>query len=204
MVSMYKCTLCYNKLVFLVMLLTIPAFTDDDLNFSRNLLHWWEIILLPIYFFLLVKIGKRYYTKKFPQRTDKKLFVNGLKIKMLGSIFITLIYNVYYSGGDTTGYFNDGRLLDRLLLYDPVTAIRMFFVSGGYNSWPDDLLSISSNFRMAPAASTWIMAKMSGFFSLFCFQSMLCTSLFFGFISYLCVWKFYITLTKMYPQLKRK
>jgi hypothetical protein len=187
-----------------MMFLTIPAFTDDDLNFSRNLLHWWEIILLPIYFFLFVKIGKRYYNNKFPEGTEKKLFINGLKVKMLGSIFITLIYNLYYSGGDTTGYFNDGRLLDKILFYDPITAIRMFFVSGNYYSWPDDLLTITYNFRMTGAASTWIVAKISAFFSLFCFQSMLCTGLFFAFVSYLCVWRFYITLTKMYPLLKRK
>jgi hypothetical protein len=187
-----------------MMLLTIPAFTDSDLDFSRNLLHWWEVILLPIYFFLLIKIGKRYYNKKFPEGTDKKLFINGLKIKMVGGIFITLIYNLYYSGGDTTGYFNDGRLLDKLLFYDPVTAIRMFFVSGYDNSWPDDLLNIASNFRMPFAASTWIVAKIAAFFSLFCFQSMLCTSLFFAFFSYLCIWKFYTTLTQMYPLLKRK
>jgi hypothetical protein len=186
------------------MLLTIPLFTDNDLNFSQNLLHWWEIILLPVYFFFFIKIGKYYYNKKNPQGTDKKLFINGLKIKMLGSIFITLIYNLYYSGGDTTAYFNDGRLLDKLLFHDPVTAIRMFFVSGNRGSWPDDLLNIISSFRMPFAANTWIVVKISAFFSLFCFQSMLCTSLFFAFFSYLCMWRFYVTIVAMYPQLKRK
>jgi len=186
------------------MLLTIPAFTDNDFNSSQNLLHWWEIILLPIYFFLFVKIGNWYYNKKFPQRTDRKLFINGLKIKMLGSIFITLIYNLYYGGGDTTGYFNDGHLLDRILFNDPITAIRMFFVSGNIASWPDDLLNIAANFRMAGATNTWIIAKIAAFFSLFSFQSMLCTSLFFAFFSYLCVWKFYITVCHMYPQLRKK
>ena len=192
------------QVVFLIMLLTIPAFTDNDLNFSQNLLHWWEIILLPVYFFLFVKIGGSYYNKKSPQGADKKLFINGLKIKMLGSIFITLIYNLYYSGGDTTAYFNDGRLLDKLLFHDPITAIRMFFVSGNSGSWPDDLLNIVSNFRMPFAASTWIVVKISAFFGLLCFQSMLCTSLFFAFFSYLCVWRFYVTLTRMYPAFKKK
>src|ERR1700743_1372538 len=105
-----------------MMLLTIPAFTDNDVNSSQNLLHWWELILLPIYFLILIKVGKWYYNKKFPTGTDQKLFINGLKVKMLGSIFITLIYNLYYSGGDTMGYFNNGRLLDKILFYDPVTA----------------------------------------------------------------------------------
>jgi len=186
------------------MLLTIPLFTDNDLNSSQNLLHWWEMILLPVYFLFFIKIGKYYYSKKNPQGTDKKLFINGLKIKMLGGIFITLIYNLYYSGGDTTGYFNDGRLLDRLFFHDPVTAVRIFFVSGNNGSWPDDLLNIVSNFRMPFAANTWIVAKVSAFFSLFCFQSMLCTTLFFAFFSYLCVWRFYVTIVTMYPQLKRK
>lgn len=199
-----NCALCYNKLVFLVMLLTIPAFTDNDLNFEQNLLHWWEIILLPIYFFLLVKIGKRYYDKKFPLGTDRKLFINGLKIKMLGSIFITLIYNLYYSGGDTTAYFNDGRLLDKILFHEPATAVRMFFVSGYTDSWPDNLLNIAWDFRMPFAANTWIIVKISAFFSLFCFQSMLCVSLFFAFFSYLCIWRFYITLISMYPDVKKK
>jgi hypothetical protein len=192
------------QVVFLEMLLTIPAFTDDDLNFTRNLLHWWEVILLPVYFFILVKIGRYYYNKKFPQGSNQKLFINGLKLKMLGSAFITLIYNLYYSGGDTTGYFNDGRLLNKILLVDPVTAIRMFFVSGNRGSWPDDLIEVVRNFGMTGAANTWIVAKISAFFSLLCFQSMLCTGLFFAFFSYLCVWRFYLTVCKMYPLLKHK
>jgi hypothetical protein len=193
-----------NYLVFLAMLLTIPAFTDNDLNFSQNLLHWWEVILLPVYFLLFIKIGKYYYRKKFPLGTDQKLFINGLKVKMLGSIFITLIYNLYYYGGDTTAYFNDGRLLNKLLFNDPGTAIRLFFISGKNGSWPDNLLTIVSNFRMAFAANTWIIVKISAFFSLFCFQSMLCTSLFFAFFTHLCLWRFYNTLGKMYPPLKKK
>jgi hypothetical protein len=193
-----------NYLVFLEMLLSIPAFTDNDFNFAQNLLHWWEIILVPVYFFLFVKIGKYYYNKKFPQGTDQKLFINGLKVKMLGSIFITLIYNFYYLGGDTTAYFNDGRLLNRILFNDPVTAVRMFFISGNRGSWPDDLLTIVSNFRMPFAANTWIIVKIAAFFGLLCFQSMLCTSLFFAFFAYACLWRFYSTLGKMYPQLKKK
>ncbi|HTB52876.1 MAG TPA: hypothetical protein VK718_08885 [Ferruginibacter sp.] len=186
------------------MLLNIPFFTDTDYDSSRNMLHWWEIVLVPLYFILFVKLGKRYYNKKDPTGADKKLFTTGLKIKMAGATFITLIYNLYYSGGDTTGYFNDGQLLDRLLFHDPVTAIRFFFVSGKNALWPDDLLDIISNFRMAFAENTWIIAKLSAFFSLFCFQSMLCTALFFAFFAYLCIWKFYTTLSQMYPNLKKK
>ncbi len=186
------------------MILAIPAFTNNDLNFGQNLLHWWEIILLPVYAFLFIKIGNFYYHKKFPHGTDAKLFINGLKVKLAGGIFITLIYNLYYLGGDTNAYFNDGRLLDKIFLYDPITAVRMFFSSGNKLLWSDDLINIAYYFRMSMANNTWIIAKLSGFFSFFCFQSMLCTSLFFAFFSYLCMWRFYDNISTIYPLLRKK
>jgi hypothetical protein len=184
------------------MLLTIPSFTENDLNAYQNLLHWWEFILTPIYFIILIKIGKWYYDKKNRAAGSKKLFLNGLRVKMIGAILITLVYNLYYQGGDTTGYFNDGRLLNKILLHDPAAAFRMYTISGNIDSWPNELSGVASSLRMASRSSNWLVVKISSLFSMLCFQSMLCTALFFAFFAYLCIWKFYTILSEMYPPVR--
>jgi hypothetical protein len=187
------------------MLLTIPSFTENDFNFEQNLLHWWEFIVAPLYFWGLVKLGKWYYNKYHPQENNQRLFINGLKTRMLGAFFITLVYNLYYVGGDTLAYFNDGRVLNKLLFTDPVTAFRMFFTSGRPIAlWPDDLSNIASSLRMTFIQNAWLVSKFSAVFTLIGLQSMICASLCFAFLAHLCTWKFYTTVLEMYPQLQKK
>jgi len=185
------------------MLLTIPPFTDDDYNYGQNFVHAWDIILAPLYFFGLILLGNWYYKKKQPFGGNKKLFINGLIVKLLGGATITLVYNLYYHGGDTTAYFNDGRLLDRIFFASPTTAFRLVCVYGT-KAWPYDLENLVSGFRMATKPGNWMVVKISALFSLFSFQSMICTSFFFAFFSYLCSWKFFNTVSEMYPRLKNR
>src|ERR1700741_4493968 len=161
------------------MLLSIPAFTDDDYNFAQNFVHATDIIVAPLYFFGFILLGNWYYKKKHPLGAHKKLFINGLIIKLLGAVIITLVYNLYYQGGDTDAYFNDGRLLDRILLGSPLTALRLYCVYGTKGNWPYDLENVVSGFRMASRPGNWMVVKISSLFSLFTFQDMLCTSFFF-------------------------
>jgi hypothetical protein len=186
------------------MLLTIPSFTQNELNAYQNLLHWWEFILTPIYFVIIIKIGRWYYDKKNTAAAGRNLFLNGLRVKMIGAIIITLLYNLYYRGGDTTGFFNDGKLLNKILYQDPAAAGKMYMISGNVGSWPSELSGVESSLRMTGRASNWLVVKVSSIFSLISFDSMLCTALFFAFIAYLCIWKFYTALSEMYPPVKKK
>ena len=50
---------------------------------------------------------------------EYKYFTKGLYAKIFGGLSFCFIYALYYGGGDTTNYFNDGACMMRLLFHDP-------------------------------------------------------------------------------------
>ena len=182
-------------------LLKLPYFSPSDYEFRQNLLDLYEIVLVPIYWVILTKISIRFLQKRNEQ--EIKLAKRALHLKFIGAIIATLLYNVYYVGGDTNAFFNDGRLLNSLFFKDPVTAVRMFWASGNADSWPDNLLPVIEDFRFAIPANTWLVCKFSAFIQFFTFRSMLITAMVFGNLSFFCLWIFYKRINEIFPDIKK-
>jgi hypothetical protein len=182
-------------------LLNIPNFTDLDYDFQRNLLDYYEIILVPIYWILLTKITATVLKRR--NDTEIALAKRALHLKFIGAIVGTCIFNLYYPGGDTTAYYNDGRLLNSICLHDPVVGLRMFFTGGNTETWASDLLPVIEKFRFTEGASTWMVCKFAGFLQFFCFRSMLVTAMLFANISFFCLWIFYKKINEIFPQIKK-
>jgi len=172
----------------------LTLFPDNDYDYQKNLLNWYEIIVVAALFVLINnwinKKNKILYKKNF------KLFFN---LKITGAILITLLFNLYYSGGDTTAYFNDGRLLNKVLFRNPSLAIEMFFSSGNKTEWSNNLVNGFDGFRFADDSTTWLVTKITAIVEIFTFRSMLTTAMVFGFFSARLIWKFYETILKIYP-----
>ena len=172
----------------------LTLFPDNEYNFERNLLNWYEIIIVVLVYLLINnwvnKKNKILYKKNF------KLFFN---LKIVGALIITLLFNLYYSGGDTTAYFNDGRLLNKVLFTNPSLAVEMFFSSGNPSNWSSNLMDGFDGFRFANDPTTWLVCKITAIIELFTFRSMLGTAMVFGFFSARLMWKFYETILKIYP-----
>lgn len=76
-----------------------------------------EVLSTLIYIALIV-----YFSKKSIQNEDgltQKIYFNGLKLKILASIFLPLVYIFYYEGGDTITYFHDAMILQKVFWNDP-------------------------------------------------------------------------------------
>ena len=65
-----------------------------------------DLFLAPIFLvsilFLAYLIGRRKYSGSPPLNT---YFIAGLSLKLMGALAFTAIYQLYYSGGDTTVYY---------------------------------------------------------------------------------------------------
>ena len=172
----------------------LTLFPESEYDFQKNLLNWYEIIIVGALYILMNnwvnKKNKLLYKKNF------KLFFN---LKIIGALLITLLFNLYYSGGDTTAYFNDGRLLNKVLFTNPSLAIEMFFSSGDPAQWSSNLMDGFDGFRFANDNTTWLVTKITAIIELFTFRSMLGTAMVFGFFSARLIWKFYETILKIYP-----
>lgn len=181
--------------------LNIPNFTDLDYNFQRSMLEYYEVILVPIYWFILMKISIKILEKR--GETEIALAKKALHLKFIGAVVGTAIFNLYYPGGDTTAYYNDGRLLNSIFLHDPVIGLKMFWIGGNPDSWPENLRPIIENFRFAIPANTWLVCKFAAFLEFFCFRSMLVTTMLFANISFFCLWRFYKKINEIFPQIKK-
>ena len=172
----------------------LALFPDNEYNFEKNLLDWYEIIVVVgLYILMNNWVNKKneiLYKKNF------KLFFN---LKIIGALLITLLFNLYYAGGDTTAYFNDGRLLNKVLITNPSLAIEMFFDSGDTAKWSENLNNGFDGFRFAGDTPAWFVTKITAIVELFTFRSMLGTAMVFGFFSARLIWKFYETILKFYP-----
>ena len=172
----------------------LTLFPENEYLFEKNLLNWYEIIIVLIIFLLINNwVNKK---NKIEYKKNFKLFIN---LKIMGAIFITLLFNLYYPGGDTTAYFNDARLLNKVLFINPSLAFEMFFSSGSPSQWSSTLVEGFDGFRFANDPTTWLVCKITAIIELFAFRSMLGTAMVFGFISARLIWKFYKTMLLIYP-----
>ena len=173
----------------------LAIFPEAEYNFQQNLLDWYEIPIVLIIFLLINawvnKKNKIEYQKYF------KLFIN---IKLISAILITLLFNLYYPGGDTTAYFNDGRLLNMMLFKHPVETFQMISLESTWTLSDSYLENFFDGFRFSNDSTTWLVVKISAFISLFTFRSMLGTAMIFGFISARLIWQFYKTMLQIYPE----
>ena len=173
----------------------LAIFPEAEYNFERNLLDWYEIPIVLIIFLLVNawvnKKNKIEYQKYF------KFFIN---LKLFAAVLITLLFNFYYNGGDTTAYFNDGRLLNMMLFKHPVETFQMISLESTKLGIDSDLENYFDGFRFGDDSTTWLVVKISAFFSLFTFRSMLGTAMIFGFISARLIWQFYKTMLQIYPE----
>ncbi len=71
----------------------------------NSLLSVYDILLPPLY--LIIALGYGYVVTKrnIRERPEYEYFFKGLLVRIIGSISLGLVYFFYYSGGDTTNYF---------------------------------------------------------------------------------------------------
>ncbi|UPT66402.1 MAG: hypothetical protein M0D57_18345 [Sphingobacteriales bacterium JAD_PAG50586_3] len=73
-----------------------------------------DIILTPVYIFLLISLGKRIESKNIDNDVSYQYFTKGLYFKFIGAIALCCVYLFYYGGGDTINYMGGTKVLMRL------------------------------------------------------------------------------------------
>lgn len=151
------------------------------------------IYIIIIYFFAY-KIRNRFYPEKHELRP---YFIPGLTVKLIGAVFIGLIYFYYYKGGDTFDYFYHVKLVNNTLKNGIGEWWRAFTNTENLISETERLTSSQKYYTTVDTVTVW---QISSIISFFCFNLYLPTVLLIAFISYSGTWQIFRFFAIKYPE----
>ena len=170
---------------------------DIDPNITIGAL---DLVLFPFYLAVIISIAIRFRNRHYPNNHPyRSYFLPALVFKLIGAIAISLIYVYYYEGGDTISYFFHGKVINSAL-------------QESFSKWANLMLSIPTKadgdyyeytrqMWFYGKGATHIISAISGFISLFCFDTLLPTALIFAVISFTGIWALFRTFARLYPKL---
>jgi hypothetical protein len=174
--------------------------TGVSTHFSWDAIFVYDYILLPLYIFILLFLTKIIIDVYFKNALEKRYIYLSLFLKIAGGIFISMVYNYYYHGGDTIEYFNEGKILSNIIFENPEAIFRVLFYNPKGGDGELDLMIKHLTYVAAP--DTLIILKITAIINLFSFNSFLITTLFYSYISFWCIWRFAMLLFRLYPSNK--
>ena len=78
----------------------------------------FDFLLIPIYLLVIYYFASRIQHKNIKDKPLYKWYTKGLMVKILGAIAVCLMYQLYYTGGDTTNYYETSKAIANLLYKD--------------------------------------------------------------------------------------
>ncbi len=160
-----------------------------------------DLILAPLYLFVIIGIAHLVKSNNINQHPEYKYFVKGLWFKIIGVIAFVSIYLFYYGGGDTVTYFLGAKALGNLLLHDFSKGFAVLFNT---NSYENSLSSFNYETGVPPwhyfyNKNTFLICRLSAPIYLLGCKSFLITSILTSVFSYIGIWKFYRLVNILYP-----
>jgi hypothetical protein len=163
----------------------------------------WDLVLTPIYLFILVAIAKSQRDKRYPAGHPlRKYYLPGLYVKFGGAIFIALIYQFYYGGGDTFNFFHHSQVINSAL-DDSVSNWLDLLFRKSTDSNPQ-LYKYTSQLEWYNDRSSYMVAVIGAIFGLLNGTSYIPIALLFAYFSFTGVWAMYRTFVNLYPKLYKE
>src|SRR5690606_21858858 len=87
-----------------------------------------DYLLLPLYLVIIYTLAFAVRNRLYPEGHPwRRFFISGLTVKICGAIFIGLIYQYYYGGGDTSNYFKQAKVLNSAFVESPIKWFNLLF-----------------------------------------------------------------------------
>lgn len=158
-----------------------------------------DYLLLPFYLVVIFVIANNFRNKHYPPGHPwRKYFMPALNVKIIGAVFIGLVYQYYYGGGDTAYYFYQSKIVNEAITENPFQGfVLMLHIPKEYDG---NYQMYISRMEWYFGANMFIVIGLSAFINLFTFSSFLPTSIVFACISFTGVWALFRTFAIQYPQ----
>lgn len=161
-----------------------------------------DFVLLPFVLTFVYIIAYRIRNKRYPYSNPlRKYYMSALTLKIIGAIFIGLIYAYYYTGGDTYYFFNQAQVLNSSFNESFVKWINLLLHIPSANN--PDYYNYTSQMEWYNDPSSYTVVSVTAFISMFTLNTYLPTAVIFAFISFTGIWALFKTFTNLYPHLIR-
>lgn len=163
----------------------------------------FDLLLTPIYLLFIYFVSSYIQNKNIKKQSLYKWYIKGLFVKLLGAISVCLIYQYYYTGGDTTNYYETAKAIAGLLSKDS----DMFFdVMVGNNSlenysYFDSNTGFPVYWRDGKAL---FVARLFVPLYFLSFKSFVVMSILLSWICYTGIWRLFLLFNEQFPELEKQ
>lgn len=164
----------------------------------------WDIVLVPVFLLLVHYFANRTSNKHIGDSPEYKYYSWGLLFKVYGGLSFALIYVFYYGGGDTTVYWKDTKVLNTLILSEPLCYLKILF--GDTRPLWFYCFDLTENipYHYLRDQQSYTTSRLSAPFALLSIDSFLgCTIL----VAWFCfngIWRLYRVFVEEYPKLQKE
>ena len=157
-----------------------------------------DLVVTPIVI-MLVLMGAYLVRPYVTDSINRRYFFPALTVKIIGAISIGIIYQFYYSGGDTFMYHTYGsRAVWQALTDDPEAGFKLIF-SNGIDQV--GIYKYSSQIYFFNDPASYMVVRVASLFDLFTYSTYSATASLFALLSFVGMWCFFLTFYKQYPHL---
>ncbi len=159
-----------------------------------------DLIVTPL-LFILIYVLAYFVRPKVTDAVTRVYYFPALTVKLFGAIALGVLYQFYYSGGDTFIYHTYGsRIVWQAFIESPLAGFRLLFSDGASQVGIYEYASKIYFFNDPPS---YAIVQLASIFDLITFSSYSATALLFAVFSFAGMWMFFLTFYKQYPHLHR-
>ncbi len=163
---------------------------------------WLDYLLLPLFAGIIYMLANNFRNRKYPPGHPwRPYFMPALTVKLGGAIFIGMLYQYYYGGGDTSNYFAQARVINSSLSESPVKWINLVL---HLPNWYDrEYTQYISQMYWYSSLNSYMVGAIAALLSILTFTTFLPTSLLFAVLSFTGSWAMFRIFAEQYPRLTR-
>jgi len=161
-------------------------------------LELYDICLIIIYLFVIYLSAILYVQKKVKTDSIYHYFIPALSLKIAGGMVYALYHVYIYKGGDTFAFYAAARdLQDYFSISEPETWASF---TAKYDS---STFYFTKYNGFLKGLDVLFIVRIIGIINYFALNSYFTTTLIFSFISFLGLWHFFTTFSRIYPSHKK-
>ena len=154
-----------------------------------------DLIIAPIVAFIIYGIAiliRPWVTYE----ENRKYFLPALTLKLLGALLLGALYQFYYGGGDTFGYYDGSTHIYDAFYNEPSIGLKLIF---NENNYQGGVYPYASKIWMYPSPTEYMVVRIAGVFAILTGGTYAGIAMLFAVVSFSGLWAMYMAFSKLFP-----